>query len=316
MSVGVQALFFVIDLVLPLFVGILIRHSGRATMRLMDRMTYAGILVIMPILNLLSFWTLALDPKVLLLPVAGLSMQVISGGLGYGIARLKYESSRERGSFFLASMLSNRGIVGALTVFLFYGEGAFAISRLIVVFNDLALYVVGFPIARRFSTQDAAGQLGGQGGLALGFGTTQLPALGFLLGVLLNLSGIPRPAQLSGVFEYLVHGNAWLVVVPIGYALQLDAIRAYAGDVWELLGIKFVLSPFLGGLVAYALGFGGVRLRVLIILAATPTAISAIFTTRIHRLNDRLAVAAFALTTALYPLVVLPLIYLLERLVD
>jgi predicted permease len=316
MLVGAQALFFIIDLVLPLLAGTLIRRSGRATARFMERMTFVGILVIMPILNLLSFWTLSLDPKVLLLPVAGLSMQVVSGGLGYGIARLKYETSRDRGSYFLASMLSNRGIVGALTVFLFYGEGAFAISRLIVVFNDLVLYVVGFPIARRFSTQDEAGGSGKRDGEALGFGTTQLPALGFLLGVLLNLSGLPRPGLLSGAFEYLVHGNAWLVVVPIGYALQLEAIRTYAGDLWELLGIKFIMSPLLAGLVAHALGFGGVRLRVLIILAATPTAISAIFTTRIHRLNDRLALAAFALTTALYPLVVFPLIYLLERLVD
>lgn len=310
-----RSVFFLIDLGLPLLVGIMIRRTGRASEQSMDRLTFAGIFVVMPILNLISFWSVDLAQFFFLLPIVGISMQLISGGLGYLVAIKKYSRPQDQGAFVLASMFSNRGLAGTLTVYLFYGEGAYAISRLVLVFNNLFLYLVGFPIARWFSRQDPNKRLKEPRKSLISFGRTQLPVMGFLAGLALNIAGVPRPPIFASWFEFLIHTSAWLVVIPIGYALQLDAIRSYGGHVWELLGIKFFLSPLLVAIVAIGLGFEGTSLKILIILAASPSAISAIFTTRIHRLNQQLAIAAFTVTMLFYPLIIIPLIILLESLI-
>ena len=52
-----------------------------------------------------------------------------------------------------------------------------------------------------------------------------------------------------------------------------------------------------------------VLLGTLMIVAATPTAINAVITSRLYKLNVDLAIAAFLLTTAVFLLLIFPLLF-------
>lgn len=314
MALSTRLLFFFIDLIIPLLIGYWLKKNTRFRVELFDRMMNFGIFVIEPFLGLLSFWVIRFTPQLLLLPVIGIITSVLPGGLAYFLAGRKYSDPLKQGSYILAIMLSNRGVVGMLTVFVLFGEPGYALVQLTLLFSSLFNYMICFPLAEHYYLA------GNQTSLAKPrfsllrlLNWKQFPLLGMLLGVALNSAGIGRPALGDQIFPYLVHFNAMLFVIPVGYTMEIEKFGHYWRELKDIVWIKFLITPLLCLLIGWLLGITGLALWVILILSVAPTAINAVIISRLFRLNQQISAGAFMLTTVIYLVVVLPVVLLQFR---
>jgi len=306
-----KALFFFVDLVLPLLIGYVLRRRGWGEGRFTNRLMLGNLMVTGTLLGLLSFWIIKFNRHLLWLPVLGVAMQIIAGAAGYLRAWMKYDDMDRRGSYVISAMLSNRGIVGMLTVFILYGEVGYAYTCLTTLPSALTLYLICFPFASYcFHTHHRTTE-GARSFWSTLVTPKQIPLLGVLLVVILNCSGVKRPDILGDIFPWLVHVSAWLFVLPLGLSLEFSELRRHWVSVLDLTAIKFLITPALIYALARLAGLSGEVLNTLVILSFSPTAVYAVITCKLHGLDIHLPMAAMMLTTAVYLLCALPLLLLL-----
>ena len=268
-----------------------------------------GIYIIEPVLAAFSFWTISLSLDLILLPILGIVMNVIPAGPAVIFARRKFDDPFKEGSYVLSTVLSNRGVIGMLTVFALYGEPGYAVVMLMTLLTSPFVYMICFPIAEKYNQQgnhinDIKTSL-----LPLFFDWKQLPTLGLMVGIILNLSGLHRPTIAEDVFPYLVHLSAWLFLVPVGIAINLGELSTYWTKTIDLSLIKFLWTPLVVFAIVRVLHLDPVTSNAAVVLAMAPTAINAVITVKLFRLNISLAMAAFVMTTAVYLLVILPILF-------
>ena len=308
MDPRIKIAYFVLDLVAPVTVGYLLGRSGRLSRKTPDYMMTFGIVVLAPLLLLTTMWGARLDVRMIWLPVLGIAMQIIPGLIGFLRSRRKYDHPSEQGSFVLATMLSNRGTVGTLSVVILYQETGYVWARLVMFFAPFVMYLFCYPLAQRFH-QIGRRQQGERPKLrTLLLSRNQIPLLGLAAGLALNLAGTPRPEILGSLFMVWVHVMAWVFIVPFGFLIEPAQIRRYWTGTLELLGIKFFLTPAVIYLLGYAVGMRGAMLNTVTILAASPTAVMAVVAARLNRINMHLAMTAVVLTTLVYIVIVFPVI--------
>jgi predicted permease len=311
MNVYVKIIYFFSDILLPLAMGYLIRRFISEKTVIFDRMIKWNILFLIPLLSLISFWIIDLRVQLIWLPVLGVVMQVVPGAAGFFRARKKYKSSLDQGGYILSAMLSNRGIVGMISVFILYGEEGYALVRLVMLFAGFVLYLVCFPMARHlYSVHE---KLNGEKPsiFRILFDRNQAPVLGILAGIILNYGRLERPAIFGDIFPVLIHIVAWLYILPIGHSLDVKQVRFHLKGMSEILLIKFILTPLITYLCALSVGLEGTSINTVFILSMAPTAINALITAKIHKLNFHLAMSAYLLTTAVYLFLLYPLIFIL-----
>ena len=190
MDVKHKLLMLVFDLVRPLAVGYALARQHRFRMPSVRKMMTANIMVVAPVMALMSLWAVALEAQLIWLPFLGVAMQATAGGIGMLRARAKYDGPLDRGSFILSAMLSNRGIVGTITVFLLFGEAGFAYGQLIMLLASFVLYGFCFPMAhyyRRAYEPDPARPISLR---AMFFTRNQFALVGIAIGLTLNLAGL------------------------------------------------------------------------------------------------------------------------------
>ena len=315
MNSQLKILYFLIDLVLPLAVGYALKLWTRVPAKVFDRMMIFGLLVLVTALGALSFWNLELNVKMIWLPVIGVVMQVVPGGIALIRARSRYSGSLDRGSYVISQMLSNRGTAATITAFILLGEAGFALARLIIAFAGPVVYLVCYPMAnayRRRAVETDAGSR--RRGLPVDW--RQIPLLGIVAGVLLHYYGSARPETFSDLFPWLVHATAWCFLIPVGYALDFGEMRKIRHDWAGLFAIKFIATPLACGAMGVLVGLEGPHLAAIIILACAPTAINAVIISKLTRLNTHVAMGAFVLTHLAYLLVVVPITFIVFSLID
>ncbi len=308
MDTTLKALYFFTDLILPLAAGYLLKKKFKHRNINLDRLITINILFLFPLSGMLSFWILTLNTELIWLPVLGVAMQLVPGLIGFFAARSKYTSPLDRGGYILSNMLSNRGVVGSLTVFIILGEQGYAYCRLTMLFASIIVFMFCFPMAQRYYESHKGRKSSRPSLKALLLNKNQLPTLGIAAGLFLNASGIARPPAFKAAFDISVHTIAWCALLPIGYALDFNKIKGYWRNIFDFALIKFVATPILIFLPAYLLIESRAALATVVILSMSPTAINAVITSKIHRLNIHIATASFITTTLLYILLVFPLI--------
>ncbi len=309
MDIALKLTYIVIDLILPLIVGCLCRRQNRLGDGFFQKMINFNVWLVTPILTLLSFWTLKLKVELIWLPLFGVVLCIIPGLVAYLWVGRKYDDDLDRGSYIISAMLSNVGTLGGLCAFILYGEVGYAYTQLVTILQGAVTYMFCFPLAQYYYQRGVGG---GRQPISLAtifLNLNQLPVAGLLLGTVLYLAGVPRPAFLGSVFEPLVHLVAWTALIPIGFSTDFTAMKQYYKGMLDLIPIKFIITPA----VAYALAclvIGDKTERnTLLILASTPTAISSVLAVKIYNLNINIATAAFVLTTAVFILAVYPALF-------
>jgi len=309
MDIALKLTYIGFDLILPLVVGCLCRRQQRFDDSFFEKMINFNVWLIVPILTLLSFWTLRFNYDLIWLPIFGIVLCVIPGAAAYFWVGAKYDNDLDRGSYILSAMLSNVGTLGGLCAFILYGEVGYAYTQLVVILQGGVTYMFCYPLAQYYYQRSVRG---GQQPISLAtvfLNLNQLPVLGLLLGTALYSAGVPRPAILGSFFDHLVHVAAWTALIPIGFSIDFTAMKQYYRGILDLIPIKFIITPvvtyFLAGLVIS----DTIERNTLLILASTPTAIGSVLAVKIHNLNINIATAAFILTTTVFILVVYPALF-------
>ncbi len=271
-----------------------------------------AIVGLVPWLALLSFWQVELKTELIVLPFLGLAMQLLPGGIAWLRSEFKSQDNLVKGSYILSNLLCNRGVLGGLTVFILFGEQAFAYAQLIIVFGMPVLVIVGFPLASHYNRAHYNNANDNSSSFLSTFlDKRQLPLAGLLAGGLLNVGGIERPEMLGTVFAGLIHVVAWALLVPVGASIDFREMKKHWRQVLDIIPLRFILSPLILYLLAMLAGLEGTLLLTVVVLAMTPTAINAVVTAKLFGLSVNLATTAFVLTTAVYMIFILPLMLVL-----
>jgi predicted permease len=314
MVVTEKLLLFFIDLILPICVGYLLQKQKRWGDPFFNKMMRVGIIYVTSITVTISFWGSGISAETIWLPILGVVMQMVPFGIGYYVAKRKYKDPLEQGSYILAAMLLNRGVVGSLSVYILFGEVGYSSAQLVMLLSNLVLFSFCFPMANYFSELEQGKRRGKPKLKSVLISPTQLPTLGIVFGIILYFSGINRPRALANVMDITIHITAWLGLIPVGYSINFKKMKGYWKRIWDIAAIKFVLTPVLLYFPARLLIHNDIVLRTFLVLATAPTAINAVATAKLNKLNVHVAMAAFILTTALYVVVIFPLLLLLNSL--
>jgi len=310
MDVRLKLVYIFIDLLLPLMLGYFFRRSQYLSEKNCDKLIVFNILVISTALSILSFWNLPLTWELIWLPCFGILLSIIPGATAYLISKNKYDSSLEKGSYLASAILSNTGTLGGLCAYIIFGEAAFAYTQIVGLVQNLVLFLFCFPMAQYYKQQSCYGQEKQKLTFASMFlNRNQLPVVGLVIGIILCVSGVPRPAFLGVVFDPLVHVAAWTALIPAGYSINFSGMKEYYGSTFDLIPIKFVVTPVLGYLLAREVFNDQALLGTILILASVPTGINAIVTARLYGLNLHVSGAAFVLTTAVFLVLVYPILF-------
>ena len=304
-----KLVFFIVDMILPITIGYWIRRSNILRPEIPDYMMEIGIVIVEPILACLSFWIIPLETQLVWLLIFGTIMVFAPGIIASSIAKRKFQNPLERGGFILGAMLSNRGVIGMLTVFAIYGEIGYALVQIAMITGPLILYLYCFPLAEHYYQSFYHSKKKRDPILSIFINRRQMPMLGIALGITLNILNIDRPSVAGILFPYLVHASAWLFVIPVGYSIEFHEIKTYWKKTLDILWIKFILTPLLIFILLQIMNIGQPASQVIMILAFAPTAIYAVVTARLFKLNVHVPMTAFLLTTFVYFIFVLPLIF-------
>ena len=301
--------YFIIDLLLPLTIGYLLRGKQQFSENFFDKMISYNILLLYPLLSILSFWVLPLTWELMWLPVFGGLLCFIPGLVAYLISKNKYDSPLDTGSYILSAMLSNLGTLGGLCAFILYGETGFAYAQLVVLTQTAVLFLVCYPLAQYYYSKEQGAEKANISVARLLWNRNQLPVVGLIVGLMLYCLDVPRPRILGELFNPLVHLAAWTALIPVGHVTDFSAIKKYYSSTLDLLPIKFIITPLISYIVAIIVFNDPIMVNTIMILASTPTAINAVITAKIHNLNIHIATAAFVVTTVLFLLVVYPILF-------
>jgi len=251
MDIKLKLAYIFIDLLLPLMLGYFFRRSHYLSEKNCDRLIVINILVISTALSILSFWNLPLKLELMWLPLFGILLSIIPGTTAFLLSKNKYDSGLEKGSYLMSAILSNIGTLGGLCAYIIFGEVAFAYTQIVGLFQGLVLFLFCFPMAQYYKMKSNPAQEQKKISFtSIFFNRNQLPVVGLVIGMLLCLGGVPRPAFLGAVFDPLVHLCAWTSLIPAGYSIQFSRMKQYYGTTLDLLPIKFIVTPVLGYLLA------------------------------------------------------------------
>jgi hypothetical protein len=277
-----------------------------------------GLLFFMYFSFMATVWIIRVDSlRLVALPAIGLFVLLLGGALALGFARAFALNRRQTGSYFACGSFSNIGSIGALVVFVFLGEEAFAFVPLYKLFEEVFYFAIGFPIAKYFSPPDATAA---EETLALRlkrvFGDIfVIVALASItIGGGLNLAGVQRPQIFGTLNALFIPIGTFILLVSIGLAMRFSSVGHYVRECAAIAGIKFVLLPATACLIGYLIGFGsmheGLPLKVVLILSSAPVAFTALIPPSIYDLDLDLSNACW-LTSTLALFGVLPIVYLL-----
>jgi predicted permease len=279
-------------------------------LRLMQK---TAILGISPLVTLGAFWGVTLaDARYAVLPFLGLGALVLGGVLGLLVSRLLRHGRPQAGSMFCAASFTNLGSFGGLISFLFFGEVGYVVVSLYRLLEELAYFLVGFPIAKRYGMW--AEERGGHPLVKL---LTDPYILVYFVciagGVALRFSGWTRPAFYPGLNAVLVPVVSLILVVTTGYNMKPGAIRGYWKECIAIGGIKFIATPVVVTGLAWLAGLGavegGAALRIVFVLAAMPPAFYSLIPPQLYGLDTDLANSCWLFNSGVF-LALIPLLYI------
>lgn len=299
------------DLIAPLIAGYIAYQRGFISDARCNAVIRFNIIVMATLLALLSFWVMPLSKSLLWLPLFSALFMLVPGAIARLTFARRHREPLSRGAYYMSAMLTNIGTIAGLSAFILYDEAGFAYVQIVSSFQVGLLVLVCFPLAALFRAQGAADAHRVHLSVRELFLTpNQVPILGLIAGLSLNFLGVERPAVLGAAFQSLVHIGAWTALFPVGCLVDFSRARLYIKNTADLVPLRFLLTPLIFFGLCRLLFDDPVLIGSLLLIAAAPTAINAVLTARLYKLNVDLTVASFLVTTVLYLLLFYPLFFL------
>lgn len=311
-----------------LAVGYLIRilierqilHLPFGLLKIRKTLQSAAFLFFIPLTFLGAVWIVNLDNiRILALPFIGVFVIVLGGVLAYAFAKVQNLTRRQTGPYIVTGAFANVGSIGGLICYMFLGEAAFALVGLYKLFEQLIYFAFALPLAKSFSLDHKANDsLGSRFKKLAADPYVIIPLSGLAIGLILNLTGVPRPVFFSLVNSIFIPIVPVLLLLSIGMAMQLASIRKYFWKSVIIVLIRQIMVPSAAVGIALAFRFDtindGLPLKVVLILSCMPVAFMAMVPTTIYDLDIELANSNWLLTNGLLVLLV-PMLYFLVQLI-
>jgi len=278
-----------------------------------------ALLFFIPLTFLGAVWIVNLDNlKILALPFIEVFAIVLGGSLAYGFARAQSLTRRQTGPYIVTGAFANVGSIGGLICYMFLGEAAFALVGLYKLFEELMYFAFALPLAKSFSLDHKKNDsLGSRFKKVLADPFVLVPLSGLAVGLILNLTGVPRPEFYSRVNSIFIPAIPVLLLLSIGLAMRFGSVRKYFWKSAAIVLIRQIMVPAAVVGIALALGFGtiadGLPLKVVLILSCMPVAFIAMVPTTIYDLDVELANSNWLLTNSLLVVLVPALYFLVQR---
>ena len=306
-----RILYVFTDLATPLLAGYIAYQRGRISDALCNALIRFNIIVMATLLAVLSFWVMPLSKSLLWLPLFSALFMLVPGSIAYLTFARRHKDALSRGAYYMSAMLTNIGTIAGLSAFILYDEVGFAYVQIVSSFQVGLLVLVCFPLAAMFRAQGAKEGTRVHLSLRELFLTpNQVPVLGLIAGLALNVYGVERPAVLGTAFQALVHIGAWTALFPVGCLVDFSRALPYIKKTADLIPLRFLLTPLIFFGLCRLLFADSVLIGSVLLIAAAPTAINAVLTARLYKLNVDLTVASFLVTTIIYLLLFYPLFFL------
>ena len=306
-----RILYVFTDLATPLLAGYIAYQRGCISDALCNALIRFNIIVMATLLAVLSFWVMPLSKSLLWLPLFSALFMLVPGSIAYLTFARRHKDALSRGAYYMSAMLTNIGTIAGLSAFILYDETGFAYVQIVSSFQVGLLVLVCFPLAAMFRAQGAKEGTRVHLSLRELFLTpNQVPVLGLIAGLALNVYGVERLAVLGTAFQALVHIGAWTALFPVGCLVDFSRALPYIKKTADLIPLRFLLTPLIFFGLCRLLFADSVLIGSVLLIAAAPTAINAVLTARLYKLNVDLTVASFLVTTVIYLLLFYPLFFL------
>jgi hypothetical protein len=269
------------------------------------------LLYLNPIATIGAIWILSFDDmRLMLMPFIGAFAIFIGGFTTLFLGKILKYKPKQAGAFFSCGAITNIGSVGALVVFIFLGEEAFALVPLYKLFEAVIYFALWFPIAKSFSPDLQQEDSKHKILKSIKDPFVSVSILSVLVGYILNISQIPRPVFYSSLNTVIIPLLSLLLIISIGMAMKFGRIKDFLKPALIISCIKFLFIPFIATGIAFLLGMGnindGLPLKVILILASMPVGLIALVPPSIYNLDLDLANASWMVTTTLL-IVIIPL---------
>ncbi len=252
---------------------------------------------------LCSLWGMDLrQGQLWTLPLVGAIVSTASVVAALAVTGRMSFSKIQQGSFLVCAMFSNLGFLGGFLVFMFFGEPAYGVATLYMLYFRLYYITAGFGISARHGTTPDAQVMARPAEFHV------VPMVGLVLGVLLGFSGWERPPVVGTINSMLIPATTLVHLYAIGITMRFHSVARYRHTYPWMLAIKFVWAPMVGLCCGWLLGYdqllGGLVWRVVLIESMMPVALSSLGLAMIYRMDQDLANGLWLVTT----LAILPLI--------
>ena len=249
-----------------------------------------------PIALGLSFWQMNLrSVEPWLLPFLGTLISASTLLPAWLYATRGRLATPQIGSFLTCAFFSNVGYLGAFTAFALFGEAAYALCMLYLVFFTPCFYTLGFGIASHYGHATASSSLG----TAYNAELRLYPFIGMVVGACLSLAHVARPAPLVWLNHALIPFTTALYLVAIGSQLTFGSPRPWLRSCLVMSGIKFLYTPLIAWMFVNLFKIQGLPRLVVLLQASTPVAVSPLVLPLLFGLDRKLANALWLFTTAL-----------------
>lgn len=322
MSTGGKLAFLILLIAGSVAAGYAARRMGLGE-RIARVLSWLVLTVPYTVVSFLAIWVLKFTVELSSLPVMGLIILASGVGISAAIARWLKMSRPVAGAFVLASGASNLGFtMGGFVNFALFGEQGLAVAAMYTIYWEVGMALVLYPVARHYG--HAAGAPLWKLILANFRDPRCLPLLAAVIGLTLNLAGVSRPAVVDSrligsntIIDLLIIGGAVLGFFTTGVRLHFEHILTHRW-LYPIVGaVKFIFLPAVGAVLVGLMWLAGTPLvrpleapawKVVLVQASTPTAIYAVVLSNLFNLDDKLASVIFVVNTAMYLLIVLPII--------
>jgi predicted permease len=279
-----------------------------------QRLTWLAMVYVVPLASLLPVWRLQMGWEDAWLPIQAVLLTGICLGMGMVAARLHGMTRPDTGAYSYAAANSNIGVtMGGFVCLALFGEKGLALSLIYLTLWTMAVFGVFFPMAGHFAGQNVRFGVRSFLGSLADIRCISLPAI--LLGLGLNVSGVGRPLWIDDwhLVDLLVIVNNAVMFFVIGLTLHLSRLKDHMSALASLSLIKFVASPIAAAaliwlVMAAGLQLDPLRINVMLVESAMPSAVFAVVAANLYGLNSRLASLLFVISNAVFLAVVLPVI--------
>lgn len=270
-----------------------------------------ALLIFNPIALIGALWIVQLESiRLVILPILGIIAIVLGGLLAGLFGKAQHMIKHQLGAYIIAGSFTNIGLIGGLICYLFFGEIGYAFVPLYKLFEEVLYYGVGFPLAKSYSTSATE-----KSTLKERFSKVftdvfiRVAIFSILIGIILNILGIKRPAIYSNINSIVIPLASFLLLTSIGLNLRFSKMKSYIKPSIFIVIIKMMIIPTTITILGIVLGLGeisgGLPLKVVIVLSSMPTGFIALVPPSIYKLDTDLANTVWFSTT-LSLLVVIP----------